>query len=186
MPDRNYADEWLPTRFSLGTFRLPAYAISRRLEGSRPTSGAYLNREPRQHPLETYLLSLAYWLIPTVQLTLVIAEASGWRWFVAPLALAVLLIAVPNVWVVIAFFFTPLASLISRATGRPTHDIQALVTPIGMLVLAVVSVVRQWPGAALGWLWLALTVVEIIALVTCLMLRRRFADLDARLPSEAP
>jgi uncharacterized membrane protein len=184
VPDRRYADEWLPTRFSLGTFQLLGYAISRGLEGSRPTSGAYLNRESHQHPLETYLLTLAYWLIPTAQLTLVIAD--GRPWFVFPIALLALLFLVPNVWVVIAFVFTPAASLISRVSGRPTHDIQALVTPTGMLILAVVSVIDDWPGAALGWLWLVLTVVEVVSLSACLLLKQRFADLDARLPSEAP
>jgi hypothetical protein len=186
MPDRCYADEWLPSRFSLGTLRLLGYGISRALETRRPTSGAFLNHEPHQQPLEATLLSLAYWLIPGLQLTLLVGRSCGWRWYVLPIAFAAMLAVVPVVWAVVAFLFTPAATVISGRTGRSTHDIQSLVTPTGMLALAVASVMLAWPGALLGWLWICLTVVEVASSLVCLALRRPFAALESRFPPEAP
>lgn len=186
MPDRLYADEWLPSRFSLGTFRLLGYAVARSLERQRPRSGALLNREARQHPMEATLLALAYWMIPAAQLALLAGEACSWRGFVLPLAFAAMLVAVPLAWVGIALLMTPFASMLSARIGKPTHDIQALITPTGMLALAVASVLAGWPGAPLGWLWIGLTIVEIAALLTCLALRRRFAALGLRLQEIDP
>jgi len=181
MPDRLYADEWLPSRFSLGTFRLLGYAVARILERRRPRSGAFLNREARQHPMEATLLALAYWTIPAAQFALLAGEACSWRWFVLPLAFAALLVAVPLAWVGIALLMTPIASMLSTRIGKPSHDIQALITPSGMLALAGASVLAGWPGAPLGWLWIGLTVVEIVALLACLALRGRFAELELTL-----
>jgi hypothetical protein len=185
MPDRLYADEWLPSRFSLGILRLLTFALSRGLEKRRPSSGARLNRDRHQHPLEAYVLGLAYWLIPTLHLTLLAGTAWGPRPVVWPLAFAIGLVAVPQAWVLLALLLTPFASAASKISGRPTHDIQALATPIGMLGIAAASVMLDWPGAVLGWLWIGLTVVEIFATLLCIPLRRRFAALEQRLQTEA-
>lgn len=186
MPDRFFAEEWLPSRFSLGTLRLLGFAIARVLERRRPSSGAFLNRGPHQHPLEATLLSLAYWLIPSVQLTALLGRACAWTWYAVPLGFAAMLVAVPVMWTLVALLLTPAAAAASRLTSRATHDIQALVTPTGMLLLAVASVVLDWPAAPLGWLWIALTIIEIASSLACFALRGAFAALERRLPQVAP
>jgi len=186
VPDRRYADEWLPSRFSLATLRLTAFVIASLLVRKRPTSGAYLNRTPQQHPLEAYLLALAYWLIPTAQLALLTLQETGWPGIFALPVVAALLVLVPLAWVLIALTLTPAARALSEVTGRSTHDIQALVTPAGMLLLAVTSIVRHWPAEILGWLWIALTVIEVVASIICVLLRGRFEALEERLPAVAP
>lgn len=185
MPDRHYADEWLPSRFGLATLRVVAYVVSTRLAAEKPRSGASLSLEKHQHPLEAYLLALAYWLIPTAHVALLLGNAGGsWSWLAAAGSVPVLLVAVPNAWVLLALLMTPAASRIAGWTGRTTHDVQALVTPSGMLALAAASVVCRWPGQALGWLWIGLTVLEIIAVLACVSLRARFAALERRLYPE--
>lgn len=185
MPDRFYADEWAPSRFSLGTLRLIAFAISSFLEARRPTSGAYLNRERHQHPLEALILAVAYGLIPTAHLTMLSWRASA-SILVTIVAFPAFLVAVALLWVLFALLLTPVARVVRRMTGHKTHDIQAHFAAVGMVALAVCSIVLDWPGAFLGWLWAGLTVVEIVASIVCLGLTSRFEALDSRLPSEAP
>lgn len=186
MPDRAYADEWLPSRFSLGILRLAAFAISRSLELRRPKSGAQLNRHRHQHPLEANLMSIAFWILPNLHFTLLAVRAADWRWFVAPLAFVALLVLVPIAWLLVVLVSSPFAAVISRLTGRSTHDVQTVLAPTVMLLLAIGSIAGGWPSAPLGWFWIGLTVFELAASLVCVLLRGPFAALEARLPPETP
>ncbi|MGK2858162.1 MAG: hypothetical protein ACSLFQ_13245, partial [Thermoanaerobaculia bacterium] len=181
-----YANEWLPSRFSLGILRLAAFAISRSLELRRPKSGAQLNRHRQQHPLEANLASVAFWIIPNLHVTLLAVRAADGKWFVGPLAFVALLVLIPMAWFLMVLAFSPFAAVASRLTGRSSHDVQTVLTPTVMLLLSIGSIAGGWPSAPLGWFWIGLTVLELAASLVCVLLREPFAALEARLPPETP
>lgn len=185
MPDRMYADEWLPSRFGLGSLRLIAYVVARGLERNRPVSGAYVNRERHQHPLEATLLSILYWIIPCIHITTLVARMSGSKAVTAG-AFAASLVIVPAAWLALGLLCTPVAGAVSSLLGLRRYEVQLRVPPLALLAVSICSVVFTWPSLVIGWLWIGLVVLEAFARVICLALRGGFAALDRRLPAVMP
>lgn len=162
-PERLVAEEWLPSRFDLATFRLLGLLVAL-ASGRRPSAALLLHHEREQNALEAYALACGLLAVPSIHIFAAIVPRLRWPWLTGPLVALALPFATTVAWEAVVFSVALFTLALHRLTGVeiPALRLQNPAIHSLMIALSVCAVAYEWRTAWLGAAWLALVALNLL------------------------